>query len=88
MGPLAQPLEHEAGWRRQHGRLGRRWGLLLQLNGVVLPPSGNLICQVKDIGEIADLSARHEIMASIMEQLAARLSKVNSSVFGYLLACV
>ena len=66
-GDLVQRLDGSYGKRR---RLGRRWGLLLPLNGLVLHQLDNLICEVEDIGETAALSASPEIRASIMEQLA------------------
>lgn len=67
-GDLVQRLDESYGQRR---RLGRRWKLLLPLNGLVLPQLENLICEVEDIGETAALSGSPEVRASIMEQLAA-----------------
>ncbi len=67
-GDLVQRLDGSYGQRR---RLGRRWGLLLPLNGLVLHQLENLTCEVEDIGETAALSASPEFIASTMEQLAA-----------------
>ena len=67
-GDLVQRLDGSYGKRR---RLGRRWGLLLPLNGLVLHQLDNLTCEVEDIGETAALSASPEIRASIMNQLTA-----------------
>ena len=67
-GDLVQRLDGSYGKRR---RLGRRWGLLLPLNGLVLHQLENLTCEVEDIGETAALSSSPEIRASIMNQLTA-----------------
>ncbi len=67
-GDLVQRLDGSYGKRR---RLGRRWGLLLPLNGLVLHQLENLTCAVEDIGETAALSSSPEIRASIMNQLTA-----------------
>lgn len=67
-GDLVQRLDGSCGKRR---RLGRRWRLLLPLNGLVLHQLENLTCEVEDIGETAALSASPEIRAGIMNQLTA-----------------
>ncbi len=67
-GDLVQRLDGSYGKRR---RLGRRWGLLLPLNGLVLHQLENLTCEVEDIGETAALSASRDLRAGIMEQLSA-----------------
>lgn len=67
-GDLVQRLDGSYGKRR---RLGRRWGLLLPLNGLVLHQLENLTCEVEDIGETAALSASPDLRAGIMNQLTA-----------------
>lgn len=67
-GDLVQRLDSFYGQRR---RLGRLWGRLLPLNGLVLPQLDTLIGEVEDIGETAALSASPEFTDSIMQQLAA-----------------